>query len=305
MKIPDKEYQDAFRTFEQDPDDAQNRRNLLAWSKRLPQHRTEIFEALEINGQVYDSFKAIGLRLNEVSEPGQYPLMSYEMLSGAIMWTDEVIEGNPQYRQLQPLNTAEIGCMRYVFNYRTHLTLDEPPLKYEPYWLEAKRCFPNWVGFQKSRSTLTQRFRDCYEEHHPSHPKIVEAHCPQCESQLRSNKAKQCLACGATWHSGLVIDEVYDWSDPKISELNIRLASKKSKHSKTLEREGFRALWKLSKWDFTDESELEQTESRSSTDNSFSLPRRIGRALLILFLAYLATGALYSAWDTAIRLFNF
>ncbi|MDF1660658.1 MAG: hypothetical protein P1V97_02730 [Planctomycetota bacterium] len=219
------------------------------------------------------------------------------------MWTDEVIQGNPEYGHLQPLNMEEISCMRYIFNYRTHLTLAEPPLKHEPYWLEAKRHFPNWIGFHESRSTLTQKFRDCYEEHHPSHPKIVEAHCPLCKTQLRSNKAKQCLTCGAAWHSDTVINEVYDWSNTRIPDLDARLSVNQRDSPNEGQRDDFKALWHLLKWDFMEESDQEFTEAHNSAKSS--IPQRIGRALLILFLTYFAIGMLYSAWDTARQVFKF
>lgn len=299
----DQHYQEAFRHFEKHPDDVQFRRKLFALSERLPQHRMEIFDALELNVKVYDSFKKIGLKLNEISQSGRHPRMFYELMSGAIIWTDELIYNNPQYQHLERLESDEVSSMRYIFHYRTQFTLSDPPIKYEPYWLEAKRCFPNWIGFKESRSTLTQNFRDCYEAHHPSHPKIVDAHCPQCQTQLRSNKARQCLSCGVAWHTGTVRDEVYDWSTVTISEIDTRLSVNRRNKTDDPVREGFRTIWHLLKWDSMEESKHQLSNANNS--QSSSLLNQIGRSILVLFLSYLAIGALYSAWETARQLFNF
>ncbi len=75
----------------------------------------------------------------------------YEMLSDAIVWTDELPHSSSEH-------WSEI---RLVLNHRTSVMLSRPS-KYEHLWLAAKESFPEWVGFLPERSAPTEAVRKLY-----------------------------------------------------------------------------------------------------------------------------------------------
>lgn len=74
----------------------------------------------------------------------------YEMLSGGLVWMDEI----PDVSTL-PVGTFE--GLRGVIRYRTTLILGEPDEGYHALWLEAQKLFPNWPGFAADRRSIERR----------------------------------------------------------------------------------------------------------------------------------------------------
>jgi hypothetical protein len=68
--------------------------------------------------------------------------IQYDMLAGALWWSDE----RPAIGQIE-----DSDCLRPVFRYRTSLIISEPEPAYLPYWLAARKAFPQWPGFDLER----------------------------------------------------------------------------------------------------------------------------------------------------------
>src|SRR5438105_12064692 len=71
----------------------------------------------------------------------------YDELSGSLFWTDE-----------RPKGALVNGdCLRFVLHYRTGLLIGRPRDTWQHFWLEAKRCFPNWIGFSPERVGYSEK----------------------------------------------------------------------------------------------------------------------------------------------------
>jgi hypothetical protein len=104
-----------------------------------------------------DSLRAIAALMQVLrSSPGA--VLSYELLSDALVWSDEVPE-------LEGREDKRFGPLRCVLRYRTSLILGAPEEQYREYWDEAQRLFPDWPGFEAQRSAPKlrveyERFKD-------------------------------------------------------------------------------------------------------------------------------------------------
>jgi hypothetical protein len=67
--------------------------------------------------------------------------MFYDLFSGSIVWTDELPKSAP----------VSLDCLRFILRYRTALLVGEPEPSLELFWQEARRRFPNWIGFSVER----------------------------------------------------------------------------------------------------------------------------------------------------------
>ena len=76
----------------------------------------------------------------------------YEVLSGSLVWPDELPKAAPM----------SLDCLRFVLNYRTGLQIGEPRPAFEVFWNEAIRCFPNWIGFSPERMSYNQQLAEFY-----------------------------------------------------------------------------------------------------------------------------------------------
>ncbi len=90
----------------------------------------------------------------ELVKPKCFPKIHYHLLADAIYWSDEIPE--------RDVSDFSENCMRFVIRYRTTLILGEPDPKWEPYYEEAKRQFPKWIGFQKKRNRPSNRLKKIY-----------------------------------------------------------------------------------------------------------------------------------------------
>src|SRR4051812_20978456 len=76
-------------------------------------------------------------RLNAIGSPGWWPKVSYEIMSGALIWSDE---------KNRDLPVEVIWALRYIVAYRTSLMLNKPREELKPMWDLGLSLFPKWVG---------------------------------------------------------------------------------------------------------------------------------------------------------------
>jgi hypothetical protein len=91
--------------------------------------------------------------LNAISSPGPRPKVSYEIMSGALIWSDETNSKTPG---------TVMEALRYVVAYRTSLMLGKPREVLKPIWEHALTLFPNWVGFRPERRQPTPELLRIY-----------------------------------------------------------------------------------------------------------------------------------------------
>lgn len=77
------------------------------------------------------------VHLNSIDTPNPAATAKYEIMSGALIWSDETNTATPVY---------VIWALRQLFAYRTHLMLEnaEPD---NAFWNKCVALFPKWVGF--------------------------------------------------------------------------------------------------------------------------------------------------------------
>ncbi|WP_145266389.1 hypothetical protein [Calycomorphotria hydatis] len=83
--------------------------------------------------------------LNAINTPNPVATATYELMSGALIWSDETKADTPVY---------VICALRQLFAYRTRLMLDDA----EPdndFWDQCVKLFPNWIGFLPERRKQT------------------------------------------------------------------------------------------------------------------------------------------------------
>jgi len=78
----------------------------------------------------------------------------FDVLSGSIMWSDELPKAAP----------VSQDCLRFVLRFRTGLLVGEPEPRGERFWQEARRRFPNWIGFSPERTTYNPSVARFYAE---------------------------------------------------------------------------------------------------------------------------------------------
>lgn len=84
-------------------------------------------------------------RLNAIDTPDPGARAYYEIMSGALIWPDEIRSDTPLYA---------VWSLRFLWAYRTRLMLNEV----EPdndFWAKCVTLFPNWIGFLPDRRKQT------------------------------------------------------------------------------------------------------------------------------------------------------
>ncbi len=76
----------------------------------------------------------------------------YDMVSNAILWSDELPEGD----------SSEWASIRFVLRHRTCLITGEAS-EHGDWWAAAQRAFPAWVGFRQERCASSAHLRELYE----------------------------------------------------------------------------------------------------------------------------------------------
>ena len=99
-----------------------------------------------LNQELLASLQPYVARLNALSEPLPSATVFYEVMSGGLVWSDEVIRDVP---------TPVIWALRPLFAYRTSLILGTPQVKWSSYWNACFAMFPSWIGFRPERSVAT------------------------------------------------------------------------------------------------------------------------------------------------------
>ena len=77
--------------------------------------------------------------------------MKYHLLADGVYWTDEGIE--EAHWELS-------NIFRFVLNYRTTLLTGEGSSKCRSVYFLARKFFPDWVGFQKERTTYNEEYAE-------------------------------------------------------------------------------------------------------------------------------------------------
>jgi hypothetical protein len=94
-------------------------------------------------------------QMNAICSPARAPKVHYELLSGALIWSDEI---NKQ------LPFEVISALRCLFAYRTSVMLEQPREDLREMWDLGLSLFPNWVGFRPERSEATPELLKIYRE---------------------------------------------------------------------------------------------------------------------------------------------
>lgn len=81
--------------------------------------------------------------------------LSYSVLADALYWSDEI----PQFD-----DTVADDLVRFLLRYRTTLVLGHPQKALEPYWNEALRQFPEWIGFDSCRRASSPELQKAHKQ---------------------------------------------------------------------------------------------------------------------------------------------
>lgn len=83
--------------------------------------------------------------LNAIDVPNPNAIAKYEILSGSLVWSDEIRPDTPY---------EVINALRSLFAYRTQLirTNSEPQIEV---WTRCVAMFPKWIGFLPERRKPT------------------------------------------------------------------------------------------------------------------------------------------------------
>jgi len=82
-------------------------------------------------------------RLDAISAPAPAARVFFEVMSGALVWSDEVVKGVP---------TKVVWSLRPLFAFRSSFIVCQPQEKLRFYWDACVSLFPHWVGFVPARS---------------------------------------------------------------------------------------------------------------------------------------------------------
>ena len=97
----------------------------------------------------YDSLHQLttyAQHLNSIDAANPFATAKYEVMSGALIWSDETNSDTPVY---------VIWALRQLFAYRTRLMIDDAEPD-NPFWDQCLTLFPNWIGFLPARRKPTQ-----------------------------------------------------------------------------------------------------------------------------------------------------
>lgn len=90
--------------------------------------------------------------LNAIDTPDPLASISYDVLAGAVIWSDETNATIP---------VEVVWELRILRHYRTHLMLNDLEPSHSV-WEECVALFPDWVGFLPERRQATMQLRDVY-----------------------------------------------------------------------------------------------------------------------------------------------
>jgi hypothetical protein len=104
----------------------------------------------------FEPFRALtdhAEQLNAIGSPAFSPKVFYEIMSGALIWSDETDSKTP---------VQVIWALRSIFAYRTSLMLSKPREELRVIWEHGLALFPNWIGFRPERRQPTPELLQIY-----------------------------------------------------------------------------------------------------------------------------------------------
>jgi hypothetical protein len=107
--------------------------------------------------------------LNGICRPRLLGAPYYEIMSGALVWTDET---RLLFRRTP---VTVIWALRPLWAYRTSLMLDKPRDELAEYWRFGLAHFPRWVGFRPARRRATPTLLAIYRRGDVSLRKCLRA----------------------------------------------------------------------------------------------------------------------------------
>ena len=91
--------------------------------------------------------------LNAINVSAECPVVFYEIMSGALVWSDETTKDTP---------TEAIWALRFIRAFRTGLMTNKPREELRAFWDYGQSLFPQWIGFRPERSQPTPEILALY-----------------------------------------------------------------------------------------------------------------------------------------------
>jgi len=91
--------------------------------------------------------------LNAICSPAWWPKVFYEIMSGAVIWSDETNSKTP---------VEVLWALRFIVAFRTSLMLNKPREELKPMWDLGLSLFPKWVGFRPERRQASPKLLQIY-----------------------------------------------------------------------------------------------------------------------------------------------
>ena len=90
--------------------------------------------------------------------------ITYDIMCGALIWSDE---------KVIDLTAGEMGCLRALFRFRTSIITDEPDERFRELWDKLRAKYPDWIGFDPSRSQANEDLARLYHQVKTSSDKYI------------------------------------------------------------------------------------------------------------------------------------
>lgn len=108
------------------------------------------------DGEHFDPIRSLtdhAEHLNIICSPAWWPKVFYEIMSGAVIWSDETNSKTP---------VEVIWALRSIMAFRTSLMLNKPREELKPMWDLGLSLFPKWVGFRPERRQASPKLLQIY-----------------------------------------------------------------------------------------------------------------------------------------------
>ena len=108
--------------------------------------------------------------LNGIDQRRWFGVPFFDLLAGAVVWTDETRQW-PR----RPRTPTEVSwALRHLWAYRTSLMLGRPREGLEEYWRFGLEHFPKWIGFHPKRRTTTRALLRIYRDGEVRTAKLID-----------------------------------------------------------------------------------------------------------------------------------
>jgi hypothetical protein len=98
-----------------------------------------------MSDDLLDSLRKHAERLDAVCDPEASPVVFYEVMSGGLVWGDELMVD-------EKFPPEVFHALRTLWAYRTSVIVAAPEEKWRPHWEACTALFPRWIGFRPERS---------------------------------------------------------------------------------------------------------------------------------------------------------